>query len=139
MMQARRRWILLYNWAAGLCDSSTGILLVVAPVWSWKLMGLHVLPQPIAFARFVGVFVLCVGLSYLRAATAWPLTRDYAGHWRAQWWITALMRSAVAILLGWQIAVGAMEPGWSTVILTDATFAVIQWIGLASNWLQFAE
>lgn len=139
MTQNRRRWILLYQWAAGLCDAGTGALLVFAPVWTFHLMGLAILPQPVAFVRFVGVFVLCVGLSYLLAGAAWPLRPGYGGYWHAQWSITALIRTAVALLLTWQIASGAMEHGWFAVILTDATYAIIQWIGLSRNWLTLEQ
>jgi len=139
MSPARGRWLPLYQWVAGLCDAGTGVLLVFAPAWTFRLMGLAILPQPVAFVRFVGVFVLCVGLSYLGAVAAWPRVPRYEGQWRAQWSITALIRTAVALLLIWQIAAGAMESGWIGVVLTDAAFAIIQWVGLSRGWLRFAE
>lgn len=139
MKSALARRLLLYQWAAGVCDSGTGVLLVLAPAQTFSRMRLHVLPQPIAFARFVGVFVLCVGLSYLWAAIAWPPRQEFRGHWAAQWCITALIRSSVALLLLFQIASGAMERGWLVVLFTDGLLALIQWLGLARGWLRFAE
>lgn len=133
MTRNARRWILLYQWVAGLCDASTGALLVAAPTWTFRLMGLHILPHPVAFVRFIGVFVLGVGLSYL-AVLAWPQQE-----WRGQWFATAVIRSGVAILLVWQIASGAMEPGWVAVALTDACLATVQWIGLSRQWLRVAD
>lgn len=130
---SRYQWLILYQLAAGLCDACTGALLVAAPAWTFRLMGLAVLPHPAAFARFIGVFVLCVGLSYLWPALAWPLPE-----WRAQWWTTALIRSGVALLLASQIATGAMEPGWLAVVCTDAVLAAVQWTGLARRWLTVA-
>ena len=139
MNSALGRRLLLFQWAAGACDTGTGILLVLSPRWTFSLMRLKVLPQPVAFARFVGVFVLCVGLSYLWAAVGWPLRRGFRGHWQAQWSITALVRSSVALLLACQIAFGAIERGWFAVVLTDGILALIQWVGLARGWLRLAE
>jgi H+/Cl- antiporter ClcA len=97
-------------------------------------MRLHVLPQPIAFVRFIGVFVGCVGLSYLWAAVAWNMRE-----WRGQWLVTGLIRSGVALLLACQIATGAMELGWIGVVLTDAVFATVQWFGISRGWLRLAD
>jgi hypothetical protein len=129
-----KRWLLLYQAGAGLCDAGTGALLIATPAWTFHLMGLHVLPQPVAFVRFIGVFVGCVGLSYLWAAVAWPMPE-----WRGQWSVTALIRSGVALLVGCQIAAGAMEAGWLGVVLTDAFFAAFQWIGISRGWLRRAD
>lgn len=134
MTNTRKKWFLLYQLAAGVCDTSTGALLIAAPAWTFRLMGLHVLPQPIAFARFVGVFVLGVGLSYL-----WPTMSRPVHEWRGQWSATAIIRTGVALLLAWQISTGAMERGWLAVVATDAFLASIQWAGLSRNWLNFAD
>ena len=29
-----RRWLILYQYVAGLCDTGTGLLLIVAPAWT---------------------------------------------------------------------------------------------------------
>ena len=52
------RWLPIFQWLAGSCDTATGVLLVFAPAWTLKLMGVQRLPQPVEFASFVGVFVL---------------------------------------------------------------------------------
>lgn len=134
MTSARRRWLLLYQWAAGLCDAGTGALLIAAPAGTLHLMRLHIVPEPVAFVRFIGAFVGCVGLSYLWAALRWPMRE-----WRGQWSVTALIRSGVAICLATQIAAGAMEGGWIGVVATDAILAAVQWIGLSGGWLQRAD
>ncbi len=134
-----RRWLILYQYLAGLCDASTGLLLIAAPVWTLGLMGLSVIPQPLVFVRYIGVFVLSVGLTYLWAALAWPLTSHAHIGWSTQWGITALIRTLVAVFVVWQIAAGALESKWITVALSDATFAVIQWIGLRKGWLERAS
>jgi hypothetical protein len=135
MTLAFRRWLILYQYAAGLCDTSTGILLIAAPAWTLGLMGLTIIPQPIAFVRYIGVFVLSLGLTYLWAAICWPLTPKAQIAWSTQWKITALIRTLVALFVVWQVASAAVEVRWMSVALTDAVFAVIQWTGLAKGWL----
>jgi hypothetical protein len=130
MKSRPERWLLLYQSAVGLCDASTGALLLAAPVWTLRLMGLRIVPEPLAFVRFVGIFVACVGLGYLWAAIRYPICL-----WRGQWMTTALIRSGVALFLAWQIAGGAMEQGWVTVVATDGILAAVQWIGLSRRWL----
>lgn len=124
----------LYQWAAGLCDFGTGILLVVAPALTMRLMFLHAASSSIAFVQFIGVFVGCVGFSYLWAALAWPLANDNASRWEAQWWITASIRSAVATFLLVQVMRGSMETAWLIVAVSDAAFAAVQWSGLRRRW-----
>jgi hypothetical protein len=127
--------VMIYQWAAGLCDTSTGILLLAAPTTTLGLMGLHVIPQPLVFVRYIGVFVLSIGLSYLWAALQWPLAQRGQSTWSTQWKITALVRTLVALFIVWQIATSAMEAKWITVALSDGTFAIVQWVGLRKGWL----
>jgi len=138
-MTIPRRWLILYQYAAGLCDASTGLLLIAAPAWTLGLMGLTIIPQPIAFVRYIGVFVLSLGLTYLWAAIHWPLTERAHVAWSTQWKITALIRTLVALFVVWQVANAAMEVRWMSVALTDAVFALIQWTGLAKGWLARAS
>ena len=130
------RWLPVYQWLAGACDTVTGLLLVVAPVWTLKLMGVQQLPRPVGFAGFVGVFVLAVGLSYWYAARL-PQSAVTASRWQAVWWFTALCRSLVAAFLSWQVAEGRMEKAWLNVAATDGVLAVFQWTGLWRGWLDF--
>ncbi len=138
-MSRSRQLLTAYQWLAGASDTGTGLLLIAAPAWTLHLMGVHILPRPIAFASFIGVFVLSVGLTYLVVAARWPLTRGNAFLWRTQWMLTALIRSLVALFLFVEIIAGSMEPAWATVALTDSALAAIQWIGLARKWLADAQ
>lgn len=131
-------WLPAYQWLAGLCDTSTGALLVFAPAWTLRLMGLHQLPSPIEFVSFVGVFVLSVGLAYLYAAR-WPMNFHFAPRWQTVWFLTALSRSLVAMFLTWQIIAGKIEAAWLTVALTDGALAIVQWAGLHLGWLEFKD
>jgi hypothetical protein len=133
-----RRWLILYQYVAGLCDTSTGLLLIVAPEWTLRLMGLTIVPEPIVFIRYIGVFVLSIGLTYLWAVRLWPLTSLAHTGWSAQWKITALVRTLVAVFVVGQIASSALDSRWISVALSDGAFAIIQWIGLRKGWLEHA-
>ena len=135
MTVAFRRWLILYQYAAGLCDVSTGLLLIAVPAWTLGVMGLTIIPQPVAFVRYIGVFVLSLGLTYLWAAIGWPLTEGTHIAWSTQWKITALIRTLIALFVIWQVASAAIEVRWMSVGLTDAVLALIQWTGLAKGWL----
>jgi len=130
------RWLPVYHWLAGLCDATTGVLLVFAPSWTLGLMGVRVAPQPVEFAGLIGVFVLSVGLAYLYAARL-PMNAANAPRWATVWWLTALSRTLVAGFLTWKILAGSMEMTWLTVALTDGVLAIFQWIGLRKGWLRF--
>lgn len=133
-----RVWLALYQYAAGLCDASTGVLLIAAPAFTLGLMGLAVIPQPVAFVRYIGVFVLAVGVTYLWTALRWPLNEHACLVWSTQWKITALIRMLVAMFVLWQVATSGIEPRWITVAFSDGLFAAIQVVGLAKGWLERA-
>ena len=134
-----RTAILLYHFAAGLCDTSTGLLLMFAPVFTLRLMGVTRAPQPLFYASYVGVFVLCVGASYLMIPGS-GLAKTVRGTcWRTHWLITALFRTAIAIFVISEVSIGTMQPAWLAVALTDTTFAAIQWVGLRRDWIALAE
>ncbi len=133
-----RGWLILYQYIAGLCDIGTGLLLIVAPASTLRLMGLSIVPQPVVFVGYIGVFVLSVGLTYLWAAAFWPLTSHAHIGWSTQWKITALVRTLVAVFVVVQIASSALEIRWISVAVSDGAFAIIQWIGLRKGWLERA-
>jgi len=129
------RRLMMYQYLAALCDTSTGVLLVAAPAFTLGLMGLTILPAPLAFVRYIGVFVLSVGLTYFWAAFWWPLSPRNNIAWSTQWKITALIRSAVALFVLSQVASRAIEARWITVAVADGLFASIQIAGLRKGWL----
>jgi hypothetical protein len=138
-MNARlRHWLSFYQYCAGLCDATTGVLLLACPAFTLGLMGLNVIPQPIAFVRYIGVFVMSVGLTYLWTAVRWPLNEHVALLWSTQWKITALIRMSVALFVIWQVLVHALEFGWITVGLIDGLLAVVQIVGLEQEWIERA-
>ena len=139
MTNSIRGWLILYQYVAGLCDAGTGLLLIAAPAWTLGLMGLSIIPQPVAFVRYIGVFVLSVGLTYLWAAVRWPLMPHAHIAWVAQWKITALVRLLVTLFVVWQVVSGAIEPRWISVAFSDGAFALVQIVGLAKGWLERAS
>ena len=138
-MNARlRHWLSLYQYCAGLCDCTTGVLLIGFPAFTLRLMGLGVIPQPVAFVRYIGVFVMSVGLTYLWTAARWPLNEHVVLVWMTQWKITAIIRMCVAVFVIWQVLVHALEIRWITVGLTDGILAVVQVVGLEQEWIERA-
>ena len=137
-----KRLLNLYQLLAGLCDTSTGLLLIFGPAWTLRLMGISAPPIPLAFASFVGAFVLSVGLSYLLVLGRAPLSglrfASSAAAWQSQWQLTAVVRTAVALVLVANITFGKMEVRWITVAVTDALLAGIQWFGLFRGWFNDA-
>ena len=124
-----------YQWLCGCCDGFTGLLLILSPAWTLRLMGIRRLPESLEMASFVGVFVLGVGLAYL-TMTAEPRTSGQAARWRAVWLVTAIIRTLVAVFLAWQILGGRMEAGWSVVLATDLILGLLQFAGLKLEWLE---
>ena len=139
MIDPSRRWIITYQYFAGLSDTGTGLLLVSSPALTLGLMGFAIMPQPPAFVRYIGVFVLSVGLTYLWAAVRWPLREQAQTAWTTQWKITALVRTLAALFVFWQVTTRAMEGRWIGVAIFDSVLALIQWIGLDKGWLDRAS
>ena len=134
-----KRGVLLgYQLITGLSDTTTGLLLIVAPATTLHLMSLHAPPDSLPFLSYVGVFVLSVGMACLYGA--WLLTTRPVLMQKLQtvWLLTAITRGLVALFIVARIFSGSLEPGWITVALTDGAFALLQMTGLARGWLSNA-
>lgn len=120
----------LFCLLAGSGDVATGLLLVAAPGLVLQLLGIARPEGSLALLRFVGVFVGCVGLSYLYP---WLRGRFYRGRrLAAVLEMTAGFRLAVVLFLGVAIAVDEMGLPWMTVGVYDAAVALVQ-LGLLSR------
>jgi hypothetical protein len=120
----------LFCLLAGGGDAATGLLLVAAPSLVLRLLGLERPAADLALLRFVGVFVACVGLGYLHP---WLRQRAHRrGRLLAALEMTAAVRLAVALFLGFAVASGALEVRWLRVGLYDAALALAQ-IGLLAR------
>jgi hypothetical protein len=132
-----RPMIFTYQMLTGLSDASTGALLIISPVFTLRLMGLHVPADSLPYLSFIGAFVLSVGLSCLYGAY---LIARCASVPRLEmvWLLTAFTRSGVAIFVVTQILTQTLETGWVTVALSDGACVLIQAIGLRKGWLAHA-
>ena len=133
-MNGRWKFVAAYSACAGLADASTGLMLLWKPTLTLSLMGAGAPADGEVFIRYIGAFVLGVGLSYF--VGLWPALRR--GEWdelRAVWKLTALVRLVVCLFTTSAILAGALGPGWISVPLTDGTLAAVQaaWL-LAGRW-----
>lgn len=126
--------LLGYQLVAGLSDASTGALLIAAPVFTIRMMGIAVPSDATPFLSFIGAFVLAVGLSYLYGAL---LVRRTSGFPRleAVWVMTAMIRSSVAIFIVAAVVSSSLSPKWLTIAIFDGICALIQARGLRRGWL----
>lgn len=130
--------LLGYQLVAGLSDASTGALLIAAPVFTIRMMGIAVPRDATPFISFIGAFVLAVGLSYLYGAL---LVRRTSGFPRleAVWVTTAMIRSSVAIFIVAAVVSSSLSPKWLTIAIFDGICALIQARGLRRGWLNVAR
>jgi hypothetical protein len=133
----KRPVLFSYQMLTGFSDSSTGVLLIAAPEFTLRLMGLHVPADALPFLSFVGAFVLSVGLCCLYGGYL-AYCGACAGKLEIVWMLTAIIRSSVAAFVVMQILFGALEAGWLTVAVFDASCALVQAIGLRKGWLRRA-
>jgi hypothetical protein len=120
--------VALFCLAAGLMDASTGLALIAAPTFTLSLMGIGSMPAEPIFLRWIGAFVLAVGLSYflaLRLEAGRLVTTDDQPL-ATTLTISALVRSVIAVFVATSVAAGALEAMWSSVAVTDAAVAAIQ-------------
>ena len=127
----KKRIPCLFCLVAGGGDAATGLLLIAAPSVVLRLLGIAAPSENLAYLRFVGVFVGCVGLAYL---LPW-LTRDRLRRARrivSAVEMTAGVRLAVALFLGVAVAAGVLDLPWMTVGVYDAVVAMAQ-LGLLAR------
>lgn len=119
-------------------DASTGVLLVAAPETTLRLFG-ATMPGGGGdiLMRYVGAFVLGVGLAYLWALGWRPASRRGA-RLHGVWGATTAIRACVAVFTLAAVALGHLEPAWLVVTASDATLAMLQGWGLTAGWLNDA-
>jgi hypothetical protein len=128
------RWIPRWNGAVGAMDSLTGLLLMAAPGFTLRLMGLSVSPGEWIWISWIGAFVFAIGSCYFFALKP-PIDRGSRVGCAMVWRMTASARTVVALFLTGKIVSGALDQGWVTVAITDAVVATVQWIGLKRGWV----
>ena len=118
------RLIAIISLLAGGGDFAAGLLMLAAPQTALRLM--HVPPvSDSVWVGFVGVFVACVGLSYLLGLIAWK-TIGGSCELRAVWEITAIFRLAAGSFVAVQIGLGHFDHAWITVPCADFFWACLQ-------------
>lgn len=136
MRSDRTTLVLLVSLGAGLLDTTTGALLVTVPETTLRLFG-AAMPGGGGdiLMRFVGAFVLGVGLSYLWGlATARFDRRSQRLH--GVWGATAAIRACIAAFTLTAVATKQLEPAWLVVSASDATLAAIQLWALKARWFE---
>ncbi len=124
----KRAILTWWSVGAGGMDAMTGLLLIVAPLFVLRLLGIApVADDALLFLSWVGVFVLGVGMSYGLALTG-------RARGEAAWIFTTLVRGLVAVFLTVKVLSEAMEPAWLVVAAGDGLVAVAQGVILFSGW-----
>jgi hypothetical protein len=127
--------LLIYQILIALSDSATGLLLLLAPAFTLRLMGVSAPEDALVFISWIGAFVFAVGLCC--AWGAWmmvfcPCERRL----ETVWLLTALVRASVAIFVFQRVLAGTLDPGWLTVAFTDGACVLVQGVGLRKGWLK---
>lgn len=136
MRSDRTSIVLLLSLAAGLLDSTTGALLVTVPETTLRMFG-ATMPGGGGdiLMRFVGAFVLGVGLAYL-----WGLATSRfdqrARRLHGVWGATAMIRTCIATFTLTAVLTGSLGAVWLVVSASDATIALIQGWGLKARWFE---
>jgi hypothetical protein len=118
----------LWSVGVGAMDAVTGLLLIFAPTFTLRLLGIST-PSADAtvFLGWIGVFVMSVGLSYGLAVLR-------PGYGVPVWIFTSLVRAAVAVFVTARILDDSLEARWIIVALTDAAVACAQILILRAGW-----
>ncbi len=130
-----RTLLFAYQLLLGASDTATGVLLLIAPALTLRLLHLHPAdPATLPYLSYIGAFVLSVGIACFYGA--WLTTlHHFAAKLEVVWLLTAITRASVALYVFAQVFMGNLDPGWITVALSDGIFALIQFTGLARGWL----
>ncbi len=129
-----RTLLFAYHLLLGTSDTSTGVLLLVAPALTLRLMHLHAAPDTLPFLSYIGAFVLSVGIACFYGAWLTTLPQ-FAARLEVVWLLTAITRASVALFVFTSIFNRTLEPGWLSVALSDGAFAILQLIALGKHWL----
>ena len=133
----RRRLVVLISLAAGGGDFVSGLLLAGAPATALALMGAPMVTEPVLL-QFVGVFVACVGASYLLGLLAGLWTGSLM-RLRVVWEGTILFRLAAGTFVAVQIATGHLPWVWASIPATDWTWALVHAVLLRLGFLDEVE
>jgi hypothetical protein len=121
----RQQIVFIYQLLVGASDTTTGVLLLVAPALTLHLMRLHPTAAALPYLAYIGAFVLSVGLGCFYGA--WLATRTlFATKLEVVWLLTGMTRTCVSLFVLANIFTGTLETGWLSVALSDGAIALIQ-------------
>lgn len=126
-MKNAKIWVYVMMFLAGLMDATTGALLLAAPNWTLRLMGITTLPLEPLYQQWIGAFVCSVGCSYLFPFLL-PAGPERDRRSLGILTMATIVRIFIAVFSGVAIARGDLEPAWISVTLTDGTLAGLQLI-----------
>jgi hypothetical protein len=130
----KTRFLKFWSVAVGSMDALTGLLLIFAPALVLRLLKIEApAPDAMVFLKWIGVFVMAVGLSYGLA-----LGRHRAAG-ETVWMFTSMVRILVAVFLIIQITANVMAPAWAVVALSDGLVAMVQMVILRKGWWREAQ
>ena len=117
----------LWSATVGAMDAVTGLLLIFAPLFTLRLLGITPPSSDAVFISWIGVFVMSVGLSY-------GLALVHSRYGEPVWMFTALVRLAVAVFVTAHVLDGSLETRWILVGIADAAVAILQYLILRAGW-----
>jgi hypothetical protein len=130
------RPLLWYQTGIAASDTFTGISLLLAPLFTLRMMHIVVSDSTAVFISWIGSFVASVGI-----ACAYGVKLMICGgctkRLETVWLLTAISRGMVAAFLITNIATGALTLTWFTVALFDGGCALFQVVGLRREWLKY--
>ena len=126
--------LLAYQLLIGLSDTATGVLLLVVPEFTLRLIHLNAPYDALPYISFVGAFVLSVGLACLYGFFA-AYRGGCLSRLEAVWLLTAITRASVAAFLAAQVITRSLDTGWLTIAVFDGSCVLIQAAGLRRGWL----
>ena len=132
-----RRLLLWYQMGIAISDSGTGILLLIAPLYTLHKLNLSAPDSSAIYLSWIGVFVASVGLACAYGARL-MLCRGCSNRLETVRLLTAFTRGMVAAFLFAKIASANLPSGWCTVALFDGACACLQAIALRRGWLKHA-
>ncbi|MCB0346581.1 MAG: hypothetical protein KDD66_15790, partial [Bdellovibrionales bacterium] len=91
------RYLRIYNTLVGLCDASTGLLLMAAPEFTLMLMGISEIPDELVYLRFIGAFVFSVGAAYWLPFLHQESISQFVAHSKVVWMLTSIVRLVVCL------------------------------------------
>jgi hypothetical protein len=130
----KQRVVCAISLFAGGMDTTTGLLLITAPVYTLATFGASLPEGGETLMRFIGTFVAGIGMSYL-----WGIApkskRDRMHRLFGVWGATAIARTGIALFTISAVAAGSLEPQWLVVGFTDGILAITQTVLLRKGWL----